>query len=159
MNLPPLQLTKTVAADLEDFFAFQLDEEANYLAAFTAKDPNDKTAYITKYTAHMVDPNINMQTIRLEEEIVGSIARFMLGEDAGLTYWISKQYWGRGIATQALKIFLQMETIRPILAFTVFDNLGSQKVLLKNGFVKTGTDKGFANARQAEIEEYIFKLV
>jgi RimJ/RimL family protein N-acetyltransferase len=39
-----------------------------------------------------------------------------------------------------------------------FDNQGSQKVLEKCGFVKIGTDKGFANARQAEIEEYIYKL-
>jgi hypothetical protein len=31
-------------------------------------------------------------------------------------------------------------------------------VLAKNGFIKIGTDKGFANARQAEIEEYIYKL-
>ncbi|MEO8446420.1 MAG: GNAT family protein, partial [bacterium] len=38
------------------------------------------------------------------------------------------------------------------------DNLGSQKVLEKCGFVKIGTDKGFANARQAEVEEFIYKL-
>ena len=30
--------------------------------------------------------------------------------------------------------------------------------LEKCGFVRTGKDKGFANARQKEIEEYIYKL-
>jgi hypothetical protein len=28
----------------------------------------------------------------------------------------------------------------------------------KCGFIKIGRDKGFANARQTEIEEYIYKL-
>ncbi|RYF99627.1 MAG: N-acetyltransferase, partial [Chitinophagaceae bacterium] len=39
-----------------------------------------------------------------------------------------------------------------------FDNIGSQKVLEKCGFTKIGNDRGFAHARQAEIEEYIYKL-
>jgi RimJ/RimL family protein N-acetyltransferase len=39
-----------------------------------------------------------------------------------------------------------------------FDNFGSQKVLEKSGLIKTGTDKGFASARQAEIEEFIYRL-
>jgi RimJ/RimL family protein N-acetyltransferase len=40
---------------------------------------------------------------------------------------------------------------------TAFDNIGSQRVLEKCGFVKVGTDTGYANARQANIEEYIYK--
>ena len=39
------------------------------------------------------------------------------------------------------------------------DNIGSGKVLEKNGFVLIGSDKGFANARGMEIEEFIFKLI
>ena len=39
-----LTLTPTEPADLNAFFQFQLDPEANYLAAFTAKDPTDKPA-------------------------------------------------------------------------------------------------------------------
>jgi RimJ/RimL family protein N-acetyltransferase len=51
-----------------------------------------------------------------------------------------------------------MEMTRPLYGRTAFDNVGSQKVLEKCGFVRTGQDKGFANARQAEIEEYIYRL-
>lgn len=36
--------------------------------------------------------------------------------------------------------------------------MAHKKFLEKCGFVKTGKDKGFANARQKEIEEYIYKL-
>lgn len=154
----PVTLTKTVAADLNAFFQFQLDEEANYLAAFTAKDPHNKTAYMEKYTPFLTDPTINMLTIKVNGEIAGSIAKFVLHNEAGITYWIDKKFWGQGIATFALTQLLKIEPARPIYAGVAFDNYGSQKVLEKCGFVKTGTDKGFANARQTEIEEFIYTL-
>lgn len=37
-----LLLRKTLADDLPVLFTFQLDEDANHLAAFTSKDPTDK---------------------------------------------------------------------------------------------------------------------
>ncbi|RDC65480.1 GNAT family N-acetyltransferase [Adhaeribacter pallidiroseus] len=158
MTTQSITLAKTQEEDLNLFFQFQLDPEANYLAAFTPKDPTDKTAYLAKYLKHIADPTIQSQTIRVNQEIVGSIAKFMRDHDAELTYWIDRKYWGQGIATAALQTFLQLEKTRPIHARVAFDNYGSQKVLEKNGFVKIGTDKGFANARQAEIAEYIYKL-
>lgn len=153
-----ISLTKTEKDDLYIFFQFQLDEEANYLAAFTPKDPNDKTTYIDKYTAHLADPTINMWTIKADNEIVGSVAKFVREGDAEITYWIDRKCWGQGIATTALKNLLKIEPARPIYGRVAFDNYGSQKVLEKCGFIKVGKEKGFANARQAEIEEYIYKL-
>jgi [ribosomal protein S5]-alanine N-acetyltransferase len=151
-------LRPTVISDLEQLFVFQLDEEANYLAAFTSKDPADKAAYLDKYTKLINDPTINNQTILVNNKIAGSIAKFVMFGHAEITYWIDKQFWGKGIATRALKHFLTIENSRPIFGRVAFDNFGSQKVLEKCGFVKTGTGKGFANARQAETEEYIYQL-
>ena len=153
-----ITLPKTEKEDLNTLFGFQLDKEAIYLAAFTPNDPTDKPAYIDKYSKHLADPTINMRTIKVNDEIVGSIAQFFIGDDAEITYWIDRKFWGQGIATTALKDFLRLEPIRPIYGRVAFDNYGSQKVLEKCGFVKIGTDKGFANARQIEIEEYIYKL-
>jgi len=53
---------------------------------------------------------------------------------------------------------LKIEQVRPIYGRVSFDNYGSQKVLVKNCFLKIGSDKGFANARQTDIEEYIYKI-
>lgn len=153
-----ITLTETQKEDLNSFFQFQLDKEANYLAAFTPKDPNDKTAYLDKYSKHLADPTIRMRTIKVDDVIAGSIAKFVMENEAEITYWIDRKFWGRGIATAALNHFLQIEQTRPIYGRVAFDNYGSQKVLVKCGFVKIGKDKGFANARQAEIEEFIYKL-
>ncbi len=153
-----ITLAVTKKDDLNEFFQFQLDKEANYLAAFTSKNPNDKSAYIEKYTKFLADPIINMRTIKANDKIAGSIAKFVVENDAEITYWIDRKFWGRGIATIALKKFLIIEQIRPIYGRVAFDNYGSQKVLEKCGFVKIGKEKGFANARKSEIEEFIYKL-
>ncbi len=128
------------------------------MAAFTAKDPSDKSAYISKYSKFLDDPTINMQTIMIDNVIAGSIAKFEMEGEAGITYWIDKKFWGKGVATKALENFLVIENMRPIFGHVAFDNSGSQKVLEKCGFVKIGKDKGFANARQCETEEFIYKL-
>ncbi|QWT86221.1 GNAT family N-acetyltransferase [Chryseobacterium sp. PCH239] len=152
-----IKLRPTVVEDLETLFQFQLDDEANHLAAFTSKDSTNKEAYIAKFTKLLADPTINNQTIIAGTVIVGSIAKFIMEDDVEITYWIDKNFWGKGIATTALKDFLTIETTRPIFGRVAFDNLGSQKVLEKCGFIKIGTDKGFANARQTEIEEFIYR--
>ena len=151
-------LRPTIISDLESLFTFQLDEEANYLAAFTSSDPTVKSDYISKYSKLINDPTVNNQTILVDKSIVGSIAKFILAGDAEITYWIDKNFWGKGIATTALKILLTLENARPLFGRVAFDNYGSQKVLLNCGFVKIGSDNGFANARQTVIEEYIYKL-
>lgn len=157
-TIPEIQLRSTTIADLPILFLFQLDPEANHLAAFTSKDSANQEAYLAKYTKLLADPTVNNQTIIVDTVIAGSIAKFMMEGDAEITYWIDKSFWGKGIATKALEKLLAMETVRPIFGRVAFDNLGSQKVLENCGFVKIGTDKGFANARQAEIEEFIYRL-
>ncbi len=153
-----IKLRPTEIPDLDILFEFQMDKESGYLAAFMPKDPTDKFAYKEKYTKLLDDTTINNQTIILDNIIVGSIAKFEMEGETEITYWIDRNFWGQGIATKTLKEFLGIETNRPIFGRVAFDNFGSQKVLEKCGFVKIGTDKGFANARQAEIEEYIYKL-
>ncbi|MBF9219889.1 GNAT family N-acetyltransferase [Hymenobacter sp. BT662] len=151
-------LMETAKEELGTFFKFQLDQEAAHLAAFMPKDTNDKAAYIERYTKYLADPTIHMRTVKVDGVIAGSIAKFMMGGEAGITYWIDRKFWGQGIATTALRDFLKIEHTRPLHAGVAFDNYGSRKVLEKCGFVQTGTDRGFANARQAEIEEVNYKL-
>lgn len=153
-----VHLKDTNKKDLDVLFQFQIDEEANYLAAFTAKDPTNKKAYIEKWTKLLTDKTVHLKTIFLEDEIVGSIAKFEIDGEPEITYWIGKEFWGKGIATNALKQFLEIEKSRPIYGRVAFDNFGSKKVLSKCGFEKIGKEKGFANARGKEIKEFIYRL-
>jgi RimJ/RimL family protein N-acetyltransferase len=157
-NKLDIRLKPTQISDLDILFQFQLDKEGGYLAAFMPKDFTDKSAYIKKYTKLLGEPTVNNQTIFIDNIIVGSIAKFSIEGDTEITYWIDRKFWGQGVATKALKNFLDNETCRPIFGRVAFDNFGSQKVLEKCGFAKIGSDKGYANARQTEIVELIYKL-
>jgi RimJ/RimL family protein N-acetyltransferase len=157
-NKLAIKLRPTETSDLDFLFQFQLDKESRYLAAFMPKDPTDKAAYIAKHTKLLSDPTVNNQTILIDNIIVGSVATFVMEGEREITYWIDRKFWGQGIATKAIKEFLIIETNRPVFGRVAFDNLGSQKVLQKSGFLKIASDRGFANARQTEIEEYIYKL-
>jgi ribosomal-protein-alanine N-acetyltransferase len=153
-----IKLRPTVIADLDTLFEFQLDKVGGYLAAFMPTNYADKSAYLGKFTKLLIDPTVNNQTIFVDNIIVGSVAKFVMQGDAEITYWIDRKFWGQGIATKALRKFTDIETTRPIFGRVAFDNFGSQEVLEKCGFIRIGSDKGFANARQTEIEEFIYKL-
>jgi ribosomal-protein-alanine N-acetyltransferase len=154
-----IELTKTIHADLETLFEFQTNKDGIWMAAFTQENPTDKEFYMNKWTKIVANPEINMQTIRLENIIIGSVAHFDIMGETNISYWIDQPYWGKGLATLALKMFLKNAVIRPLFARVAFDNFGSQRVLEKCGFKTIGKDKGFANARNMEIEEFIYQLI
>jgi len=158
MQNQQVKLRPTEKSDLDFLFQFQLDEEAAYLAAFMPKNHTDKEAYREKYNRFLHDSTINMQTILVDDVLAGSIAKFEIEGDAEITYWLDRRFWRQGVATTALQHFLLIEQTRPLFGRVAFDNVGSQKVLTNCGFLKIGADTGFANARQAEIEEFIYRL-
>lgn len=156
---PTLSLRPTTVADLSLLFEFQKDPEAVHMAAFTAPDPSDREAYIAKWTRLLGDPTITSRTIVLEEErVVGSVGIWYMKEEPQVTYGIERSLWGRGIVTAALRLFLDEMKMRPLHAHAAWDNAGSIRVLEKCGFQRQSTERGFANARKAEIEEAVFVL-
>ena len=44
--MPEITLREVMQEDLPVFFDQQLDQQANFMAAFTSKDPNDKNAFM-----------------------------------------------------------------------------------------------------------------
>lgn len=144
--------------DLPIFFEQQLDPEANYMAAFTSRDPADRNAFNAHWAKILADEKIIKQTILFDGQVAGNIASFEQFGEQEIGYWIGKSYWGKGIATQALAAFLHLVPVRPLFARAAKDNLASLRVLEKCDFVIVGEDKGFAGARGEEIEEWILKL-
>ena len=145
-------------SDLPVFFEQQLDADANYMAAFTAKDPADRDAFMTHWAKIRGDPSNNIQTILFNGRVAGSVSSYVDALGPEVTYWLGKEFWGQGIATRALAAFLGQMTERPVYARAAKDNAGSLRVLEKCGFTITGEGKGFANARGMEIEEYMLTL-
>lgn len=81
---------------------------------------------------------------------IGGIGISGLPDDNGqvlLGYYIDGKFEGKGYMTEALAMFLEWIFLHPdvklVVADTLEDGYGSQKVLQKNGFVLTGpSDEG-----------------
>lgn len=147
-------------ADLAIFFEQQLDPEANRMAAFSAKDPSDRAAFEAKWARILANECGRVQTIVVDGHVVGSVS-YWTDEELGkpeVTYWLGREFWGRGIATRALARFLELVPLRPIYGRAAKDNIASLRVLEKCGFRVVGAGKGFANARGEEVDELILEL-
>lgn len=151
-------LREVTLSDLALFYEQQLDPEALYMAAFTVKDPENKAAFLAHWAKVLDDETIALRTILVGEKVAGHIVSHRWFSEPEISYWLGREYWGQGIATMALSAFLLEVTDRPLYARAAKDNQASIRVLEKCGFKQTGEDKGFSNARNHEVEEYIFTL-
>jgi RimJ/RimL family protein N-acetyltransferase len=96
---------------------------------------------------------------------VGVIGSAGLGEHEGeaeIGYWIARNHWGRGYATEAAGAVLKIARTlghRRVLAGHFADNPASGKVLRKLGFVPTGRPgQRFSAARGERIESVEYAL-
>lgn len=91
-------------------------------------------------------PETNFAIANVSDEAVGGIG-FILQQDVGrrsaeVGYWLGEEYWGRGLATQAVKViteyaFVHYDICR--LYAHVFEwNVASTRVLEKAGYLLEG---------------------
>ena len=153
-----LRLREVRDDDLPVFFEYNRDPEAVGMAAFTSKDPDDRAAFDAHWARIRAADDVLNRTIEIDGRVVGSVSSYVQDGDTEVTYWLGREFWGRGIATAALAGFLNEQTTRPIYARAVKDNAGSLRVMEKCGFVVIGEDRGFANARGQEVDEYVLEL-
>ena len=151
-------LRATRAGDLDALFSIEQDDVAVQMAAFTPPDPTDRAMFDAHWHRLLSDAGVDARTVRADGDIVGSVARWFDDGTAEITYWIDRGHWGEGIATRALRLFLDTLADRPVRARVAADNAGSIAVLEKLGFAQVGTEVSFANARGTEIEERIYSL-
>lgn len=145
-------------SDLVTLFEHEQEEEGNYMAAFTAENPSDKEAFLAHWKNIRENPNVINKIIEVDGKVAGSIAYFEMFEQKNVGYRLGREFWGKGIATQALQEFLTQIPERPVYGRCVKDNLASRRVLEKCGFKLIGEERAFANARGTEVDELILRL-
>ncbi len=151
-------LRNVTETDLPIFFEQQLEPEANHMAAFTTKNPEDREAFNAHWAKILADEDNINKTILFEGQVAGHVSSFIMFGERNVSYWLGKEFWGKGVATAALTKFLEHVTIRPLYGRAIKDNLASIRVLEKCGFKPSGYSKGFAEGRGEEVEEVILKL-
>ena len=127
---------------------------------YTEKDAKEFIVAMQNADKH----NVYAFAVVYEKKCIGSIGIFRQAnihfKTAELGYYIAEQYWGRGIMTQAVKeacehVFNNSDIIR-IFAEPFADNVASQRVLEKNGFVFEGLLKSNAYKNGKVVDMKLF---
>jgi RimJ/RimL family protein N-acetyltransferase len=150
-----VQLRNVLETDLSIFFEQQLDPEATRMADFPARG---EIAFLAHWTRIMADNSVVIKTILFDGRVAGNIGCFELLGEREVGYWLGREYWGKGIATQALEQFLKHIGTRPLYAHVAKHNAASRRVLEKCGFTVSGEDSYFSEALGKTVEEYVLKL-
>lgn len=124
-------------ADLPILLIHQDDPIAAAMAAFPTRAPD---AFFAHWVEIRADPTVVARTIVVEDVVVGDIVSWLANGQREVGYWIARESWGRGYATEALRLLLGEVTERPIIGHVAVENVGSRRVLEHCGFVRVGQE-------------------
>lgn len=150
-----VRLRPVLDADIPEFFRFQCDAEGARMAAVI---PRDAETFFPHWEKVLVNPEIIARAITLNGVLVGQIARFKLDDLDAVGYWIDRPYWGKGIASRGLSLFLDEVKTRPLYARAARHNAASIRVLERCGFALVKYITEPATDRFPECERCLFVL-
>jgi RimJ/RimL family protein N-acetyltransferase len=128
-------------SDIDVFCEHRADPEANAMGGFP---PRDREAVVARWHEILADPNITSWTVVVNGAVAGNMVSWL--HEKGhreIGYWIGREFWGNGVATEAVRQLLQSEQRRPVEGWTSQQNVASGRVLEKNGFVYERDEDGF----------------
>ena len=144
-------LREVVEEDLPVFYEHQRDPEAAAMAVFPSRD---RDVFMAHWAKTLANDAALTWTVVSDGEVAGNIGCWEADGQRFVGYWIGREFWGRGLATQALSELLGVVQARPLYAHVVKSNVASIRVLEKNGFVEVGR-----HTSDGGIEELVLELV
>ena len=150
-----VELREVTEADLPTFYQHQRDELAYRMVGY---EPKDWDAFIPHWTKNMANPDSVERAVVVDGQLAGNMVCFDQDGEREVGYWMGREFWGRGIATEALAQFLDEITERPLYAVAAVHNVGSIRVLQKCGFVLTEPEPTNSTAGDPVVEEVKLRL-
>lgn len=145
-------------SDLQALFEIQRDPESRWMAAFGSKNLDDKEAFLRHMCKIANNKDAIYKVVEHEDQVVGSVGKWISEHGPELTYWTDKRFRGTGLTSSAVEEFLLLFIERPLYAHTAGDNVASQAILNKLGFSKYEEIMSFSEIRSMEILELGFVL-
>ncbi|MFO0597704.1 MAG: GNAT family N-acetyltransferase [Myxococcaceae bacterium] len=128
-----MKLRPVVDADLEALFHHQAHPEVKALAEHPGRD---RDAFFVHMRERVMNrPDALFDVIELDGGVIaGNVCAWAADGKWWLGYLLGREFWGRGLATAAVRAFLPTVTARPLFADVAKANVPSQHVLEKCGF-------------------------
>lgn len=147
-----IDLREVLDADLETLHEHQSDPVAAAMAVFGSRERDDFMAHWAKILA---DPEVVARTVIVDGRVAGNIGGWGSDGRRYVGYWIGREFWGRGLATEALRLFVAEFRERPLYAWVATSNVASARVLEKAGFIR---DVLPPHVGEDGVEEFLYKL-
>jgi RimJ/RimL family protein N-acetyltransferase len=144
--------------DLDRLFVWENDDRAVKMAAFTRADSSDRRSFDAHYHRIRDNPDCTVCAIDDGGVLVEMVGSFPSEVGREVTFWIDPGQWGRGLASAALRSFLDVESTRPLFARVAEHNAGSAKVLRRAGFVQVDAERSWAEGLGREVGETVHRL-
>ena len=131
-------LREVVDDDLLVLLAYEHDPEAVRRSRFT---PRPRDAFLMHWRERVLgDPDSLVRAVTVDAEVAGNIVSWTAEDGRRFVgYWLGRPYWGRGVGTRALGLFLELEPVRPLYADPFSGNTASVRLLRRHGFEPVGT--------------------
>jgi RimJ/RimL family protein N-acetyltransferase len=142
-------LREVVESDLPVFYEFERDAEAAEMAAFP---PRERDAFMAHWAKTLANETALTWTVVSDGAVAGNIGCWEADGRRCVGYWIGREFWGRGLATQALAEVVAMVDARPLRAYVVKSNVASIRVLEKCGFVEVDSHTGDGGVEELVLE-------
>ena len=129
-------LRDVVESDLDAFYEQQREPEATRMALFPARD---RPAFDAHWQRVLADETVTKKTIVHEGEVAGNIGCWEMDGRRLVGYWLGREFWGKGLATQALAELIEEVTARPLHAWVATSNAASIRVIVRTESEKAST--------------------
>jgi RimJ/RimL family protein N-acetyltransferase len=153
----PVQVTlrEIRPGDIAVIYEQQRDPAATAMAAFP---PRDRASHDAHWAKILATPSVTTRAVIVGGEVAGQIGSWEQDGRRLVGYWIGRPFWGKGVATAALKAHLEIDRQRPIRAFVAVQNVASIRVLEKCGFHRVGMERGVSLRGGPPVDEYVMEL-
>ena len=148
-----IYLRPVTESDLPILFEHQREPEANEMAAFPARDCD---AFMAHWAKILGDESCVAMAVVVDGCVTGNVGCWTQDGQRLVGYWIGKEHWGKGVATQMLSMFLRLVDDRPLHAHVAKHNVASIRVLEKCGFALCANATGALGEPADLIEEWVY---
>jgi RimJ/RimL family protein N-acetyltransferase len=153
---PSVKITLRAATEADAQLFFEHQEDAAAVRMVAGPPRRDREAYFEHWIRTSKIPSVVRRTILFEGVIAGYVGCFEREGVPEVCYWLGREFWGKGIASTALALFLTEENRRPLVGRVAKRNPASVRVLEKCGFTIVSEDKSPHDGE--EVEGFLLKL-
>ncbi|KAJ4964451.1 hypothetical protein NE237_024390 [Protea cynaroides] len=164
VSLSDISLRPFKESDLEDYMIIMNDNTASKFCTWNSMDKEEAlNALLSVIYTHPW-----YRAICVKDRPIGYVSVNQgEGSDgcrAEIGYVVGSAYWGQGIATHALKmvissIFSELQGLERLEALIDVDNLRSQRVAEKVGFIREGVLRKYWNPKGTPRDMVIYSLL